>query len=409
MTARDVLTDATEAIDRLVGRPVRRVLQRASVLTATGRVVLVIALVALVAGPLLGVAELVVVGVLAAVVLVAAIPLSAGRPAFAVRIDLGDGRVVAGESAAGALVVENTGSRRSRASDLEVPVGDAVGVLSVPALAPGEMYEPLFEIPTTRRGLIVVGPATAAKADPFGVLRRRSAWSAPTTLYVHPHTVRVGGTADGLVRDLEGVETRARTTSDIAFHALRDYVPGDDRRAIHWRTTARSGQLMVREFEEVRRTHLAVALTTGGEDYTDDDEFELAVSIVGSLGRGSLRGGQPVSVVAEGRALVTRSEGAFLDDLAGVERGSAPSTTEAVSQHLGEVAPDASFAVVVVGGAATPEHVRHAARRLPKQARRAAILVDRGAELEYRTIGDLAMVRVGHLHDVAASLRPLAA
>lgn len=388
---------------------VRRAARPLGVLTATGRVLVVVAAVALAAGLGFGVAELDIVGVVALVVLLAAVPLSAGRPAFAVRIDLGDGRVVAGESAAGALVVENTGGRRSRPSDLEVPVGAAVGVLSVPSLAPGERYEPLFEIPTTRRGLIVVGPAVAAKGDPFGVVRRRSAWSTATTLHVHPLTVRVGGTADGLVRDLEGVETRARTTSDIAFHALRDYVPGDDRRAIHWRTTARSGQLMVREFEEVRRTHLAVALTTGGADFADDDEFELAVSIVGSLGRGALRGGQPVSVVAQGRSLETRTEGSLLDDLAGVERVGEGSTIGPVALQLRDAAPDASLAVVVVGGGATPEEIRRAARGLPRQGRRAAVLVERDAELEYRTIGDTAMVRVGRLSDLAASFRPIAA
>ncbi|MEK8225714.1 DUF58 domain-containing protein [Oerskovia sp. M15] len=70
----------------------------------------------------------------------------------------------------------------------------------------------------------------------------------------------------------------------MSFHALRDYVPGDDRRHIHWKTTARTGQLMVRQFEETRRSHLAVILSTRSEDYGHADEFELAVSSCGSLG-----------------------------------------------------------------------------------------------------------------------------
>ncbi|RII98410.1 DUF58 domain-containing protein, partial [Clavibacter michiganensis subsp. insidiosus] len=126
-------------------------------------------------------------------------------------------------------------------------------------------------------------------------------------------------TSTGFVRDLEGRATRDLTDSDVSFQSLREYVPGDPVRHIHWRSTAKTGVHMVRRFEETRRSHIMVALSLHAGDYGDgapgpdaaggaagippggttvaagsaagalaastaDAEFELAVSVVGSLG-----------------------------------------------------------------------------------------------------------------------------
>ncbi|WP_217617293.1 DUF58 domain-containing protein, partial [Cellulomonas sp. GbtcB1] len=91
------------------------------------------------------------------------------------------------------------------------------------------------------------------------------------------------GADEGLLRDLEGGVTRDLSDMDLAFHALRDYVVGDDRRPIHWRTTARRGQPTVKQYEDTRRTQTAVALASDPRDYrhgADDAELELAVSVV---------------------------------------------------------------------------------------------------------------------------------
>ena len=92
-----------------------------------------------------------------------------------------------------------------------------------------------------------------------------------------------------MLRDLEGQATRVVSNSDLSFHALRDYQPGDDRRHIHWKTTAKTGTLMVRQFEDTRRTHTAVALATEPDDYATEEEFELAVAAAASIGVQALR------------------------------------------------------------------------------------------------------------------------
>ena len=117
--------------------------------------------------------------------------------------------------------------------------------------------------------MVVVGPVRSVRGDPLSLLRRELVWTDATELFVHPRTVPLQGSAAGFIRDLEGQVSRSLTNSDVAFHALRGYVPGDDRRYVHWRTSARTGTLMVRQFEETRRSHLLVALSTAAGDYTD--------------------------------------------------------------------------------------------------------------------------------------------
>ena len=135
---------------------------------------------------------------------------------------------------------------------------------------------------------------------------------------MHPRTVRLQGAATGVLRDLEGQPTRDLSSNDVSFHALRGYVPGDDRRYVHWRTSARTGVLMVRQFEETRRTHLAVALAADPAEYATTDEFEVAVSVAASLGAQALREERPVSVCVGGRLLTGTTGRRLLDAFAGV-------------------------------------------------------------------------------------------
>lgn len=99
-------------------------------------------------------------------------------------------------------------------------------------------------------------------------------WTAREQVIVHPRTIAIPSTSTGLVRDLEGQATTDLSPADIAFHAIREYMPGDDPRTIHWKSTAKSGALMVRQFEDTRRSHLVVALGIARGEFADDEEFE---------------------------------------------------------------------------------------------------------------------------------------
>lgn len=257
--------------------------------------------------------ELVVAGVVLLAALAAAVPFALGRATYAVGIELEPRRVTAGDRAHGRLLVRNAGERRLLPARMEVPVGESLGRFDVPGLAPGESHESLFTVPTARRTVIRTGPAVSVRGDEVGLLRRTVRWTDAIELFVHPRTVALEPEASGLLHDLEGVASEALTDTDLAFHALRPYEAGDDRRHIHWRTSARTGTLMVRQFQQTRRSHLAVVQSLDASRYASDDEFELAVSVFASLVRQALRADLAVEAATELGPLPTAGSSRMLD------------------------------------------------------------------------------------------------
>ncbi len=159
---------------------------------------------------------------------------------LAVGLELGVQRVVVGDPATAKVAATNTARRRQLPIRLETRIGKGTARLAVPSLTPGASHDELFVIPTKRRSIVPVGPVRSVQGDPLGLVRRETIWTGEEDLYVHPKTVPVSSLTTGWMRDLEGETTNDRSPSDVAFHTLREYVVGDDRRHVHWRTTARS-------------------------------------------------------------------------------------------------------------------------------------------------------------------------
>ncbi|BDI21812.1 DUF58 domain-containing protein [Herbiconiux sp. L3-i23] len=305
---------------RAVGRVLHPIVTTVSPL---GWVVVAATVASLAAGFVLGWQELVYLGLTLAAGLVVASLFLLGSSDYDVDIELAPHRVVAGERALGRLVVTGR-KRRSAPTRIELPVGKGLAEFIIPGVAAGQEHEELFAVPTNRRAVIVAGPAVSVRGDQLGLIRRVLRLTERVELFVHPVTTRLDSSVAGLVRDLEGETSKKITNNDISFHALRAYEPGDDRRYVHWRTSARTGQLMVRQFEETRRSQLAIVLATDRRYYQDDDEFELAVSVAASLGAQVIRDGTRVDIVTEQLPLRTRSVTAMLDDSCRIEMTDAP-------------------------------------------------------------------------------------
>jgi uncharacterized protein (DUF58 family) len=103
----------------------------------------------------------------------------------------------------------------------------------------------------TQRGAFPLGPTEISSGDPFGVFRIRRVFPAGQTLIVLPMTVPILSLPipPGI---LPGGKTIRRRTNDVTPHAagVREYVPGDPMKRIHWRSTAHRGRFMVKEFEQ---------------------------------------------------------------------------------------------------------------------------------------------------------------
>ena len=372
-------------------------------LTRLGWLVLAIAAAAWATGALLGWLELTTLAALGLVLVLFAVPFIVGRTSVHCELQMSTLRVVAGQTAAGQLVVTNTGRGRLLPFELQLPVGEAVARFSVPSLAPGGSHDELLIIPTQRRGIVAVGPASAVRGDPLGLLRRSVAAGERHQLYVHPRTVRLGSLGHGLLRDLEGMESDALSHSDVAFHALREYEPGDDRRHIHWRSSARANTLLVRQFADTRRSHVMLLLSTDEREYATGEEFEAAVSTVGSIGLQALREEQRLEVFAGGARLPARGGQLLMDGLSGVQSGRRGGFA-GNAPLLPVDRASASVLVLVTGSRLAPARLRSAARQATSGAV-LAVRMDAAEASGFRVVGGVPTVSVADLGELRRLLR----
>lgn len=370
-----------------------------------GTVVVSAAVVLWILGASFGWQEAKVAALLALVLLLIAVAFILGKSMYAVKLDLARTRVAVGENAVGSIAVANTSSRTVLPAALELPVGQATALFHLPRMKPAQVHEDLFTIPTTRRAVITVGPVRSVRADPLQLLRRQVLWTEPTDLYVHPRTTPLDGPAAGFLKDLEGLTTRDLSTSDIAFHALRDYVPGDDRRHIHWKTTARTGKLMVRQFEETRRSHMAVALSVNTDEYESDEDFEMAVSAAASLGRQAIKENRELSVITQRGPIRCETGKNLLDDMTRLEGHTRRGTSVDLARTLSDAVPNASVVFFVVGSKVTPAQLRSAAASVQPGVRAFAVRCFTGAKSARANIADLTVLTLGDLNDLAIVLR----
>ena len=170
-----------------------------------------------------------------------------------------------------------------------MPVGSAIHRYGISSLAPGATHEESFTIRTERRGVISVGPAMTRRGDPIGIFSRDVVWTPVREVLVRPHLVPMESLGAGLLRDLEGVSTDAVSQSDLAFHALREYVPGDDLRHIHWRSSAKvmastgESALLVRQYLDTRRSHATIVVDDRLASWSDPEDFETAMAVAASI------------------------------------------------------------------------------------------------------------------------------
>jgi uncharacterized protein (DUF58 family) len=239
---------------------------------------------------LLGTIEMLVVG-LAALLLVlgaatwlrfqAPLDLAVSRRVHPDRLHVGsEGRID--------LLVENLGGRSTpllAATDW-FDDGRRAARFLVPPLAAGATARAAYRVPTRRRGRYRVGPLAIAVTDPFGVARRTEPSAGEAELVVRPRVHDIlAPVAVGSRISAEHEATAARAVvSDLGdeFVTLREYELGDDLRRVHWRSTARTGELMIRQDEARWRSRAAVVLdvSSGAHDATS---FEVAVEAAASV------------------------------------------------------------------------------------------------------------------------------
>ncbi len=315
------------------GQPLRvRIVEFFSPLTRIGWAAVAVAVVAAPFAFTVGWVEAGVVALMCVLSLLVALVVVLGRRPLKAKIHVPQNRTVAGQTVIGELKVQSARQRRCPSSVIELPVGTTSAQFFVPALSSDDSWSEVFAVPTRRRGIITLGPVRTVRADALGLMRRVRRLAEPDEVIVHPRTVHVPFDATGFQTDVEGVVTAKLSSSDVSFHALRDYVPGDDRRNVHWPTTARTGRLVVRQFEETRRSHHLLVLDTQSSKW-NDEAFEIAVSVAASLGLAGVTASRTVSFMAGNQWVSTTSAMRMLDNLADIEM---TPTTQSLSRRTRE-------------------------------------------------------------------------
>ena len=257
-------------------------------------------------------------------VVAAAIPIVSGQGPVEVSRQIYPARVARGDTAVALLTLRNGSVRRHQRITARERVGERIIPVRVGILPAAGAVEARYQLPTDRRGSILVGPLDWDRVDPLGLLGRGATLPGTSVLHVHPavHPFPLGAAA----RLAHGDKARTDLAPEgsITFHQLREYVIGDDLRKIHWRASAHRGDLMVRQNIDVTPPRTTVMLITDPESYRDADEFEHAVDIAASAAVAGLREGQTVALWTTSglrlRGMGTPDDvSAFLDQLSGVE------------------------------------------------------------------------------------------
>jgi uncharacterized protein (DUF58 family) len=239
----------------------------------------------------------------------------------------------------------------------------------------------------TSRGGFSLGPTTISSGDPFGLFRVSKKIPASTALVVFPMLVPVTEflSPPGL---LPGGKAIRRKSQDATPHAsgVRDYVPGDSIKRIHWPTSARRNQLMVKEFEQdpqaevwffldtYKHSHFSKPVEIIEEHPVDDlfllrrrkiklapDTFEYSVTIAASLAHYFLDQRRSVGLVSSSERAYKvipaerseRQEGKILEALAFTQDESSITLPTLVTAQMGQL-PQGSSAILITA-TASPE------------------------------------------------------
>lgn len=370
-------------------------------LTTRGRSFVAAGITAIVCAFVLGERDLLRAGVLVLCLpLLSALVVSRTRYRLSCARRIEPSRLPAGHEAQVSLTLENASRLPTGLLLVEDQVPHSLGEQArfvIDRIEPQGAREMVYRMHADVRGRYRIGPLTVRLADPFGLVELARSFTLADRLVVTPPIValprgHVTGSWSG------GGESRVRTISTAGEDdvAPREYRYGDDLRRVHWRSTARYGELMVRREEQQWQSRGTLFLDTRRIAHWGDgaaSSFEQAVSAVASIGAQLSREGLGLRYVTDQGEVLAPSatfQGAMLDALAVVRR-STGRTLRFGASALRDAAGEGDGLIVGVFGRLTGDDARDVARVRRGSATCVAILMgpseDSGAVAALRSAG----------------------
>ncbi len=276
--------------------------------TRAGIGLLITTVACVVAGRILGLLELFVLAAMGGVALLLAAIYTA-----TVKLDLGVGRTAsparlrAGAPARIDLVLQNKARRRTPLISAHDSVqGSRGAALLLAPIRSGRDARIAYRLPTSKRGVIKVGPLDLTLGDPLGLTQARLRAAEVTNLMVHPQLVELRPLVAiaGTDPTADQQPIRSLASSGDEFFALRPYVVGDEIKRVNWRASARTDDLVVRQEEKPKTGRVTVILDRRKEVY-DEPGFERAVSAALSALHSGFRGGDSLRFLTSAGPAVT--------------------------------------------------------------------------------------------------------
>jgi uncharacterized protein (DUF58 family) len=217
----------------------------------------------------------------------------------------------------------------------------------------GGVYLGTYVLEAVPRGRYVVEEVRAAIDDPFGLARAEVELDARGSLLVYPRLVALDRLfSESGAHAQDGRRLLLRRPSGFDLHSVREYEQGESLRKVHWKTTARRGQLMVKELEDAPRDEIAVILDADASAVVGES-FDVQVRAAGSILRAHAAHGRQavlaVNSAARPTARVASLEGDWLAAM-GVLAAAEPDGSRPVVELLARESGPASraFETVVV-------------------------------------------------------------
>jgi len=263
-------------------------------------------------------------------------------------------RVPAGQPASIAVLVENVTRLRTGVLLAEDTAPYALGArprFVLDEIEPGGHREFSYTLRSDARGKYTIGPLRVRVADAFGLVEITRSFKTTSTLVVTPKIFalpRAAAPSSWLGEGDGGMRTISATGEDDA--APRAYQDGDGLRRVHWRSTARYGELMVRREEHQWRNTASVFLDTRRSAHSGSGpsaSFEYAVSAAASIGAHLTEVGFRARLITDAGEIAPR--GTFDDTLLDMLAVIRPSSTTGFRQGTGELARAGGQLIVVVG------------------------------------------------------------
>jgi uncharacterized protein (DUF58 family) len=219
----------------------------------------------------------------------------ANRP-FRVQRGWGDAEHVEGDDVPVVVQLDASGRVLPAAATLVERVG-RLGVERHALRRNGSRLSVRYVLERLPRGRYAFDDIHVEIADPFGLERVAVALPAPGALLVYPRLVRLTRLfSETGAHSHDGRRLLLRRQSGFELHGVREYAPGESLRRVHWRSTARRGQLMVKELEDAPRDEIAVLLDADASAVVGDS-FDVQVRAAGSILESYVRRGRRAVLV----------------------------------------------------------------------------------------------------------------